>query len=274
MEADMALRNRTLELTGTEATAATGMAPAAPAATAGEWSEPSARDGIGVAALGYATYLLLFLGGPPLLASPSAVYPLLRVGEILDLVAPVAVIPFAWLLVRRVSPVSITPRQTMAFLLLAALWVEGHSLHLAANAIRNHPLAGAEAVELAYFLDEQLGHWILHFAILGLSGFVAWRSLRAPAVDGASTSWSIAAAAAVYGFAFFLAVVEGQTAFFAVPAMLLITLGAWWAMRRRGALAAGAVFVAYGYAATLVLLVVWAALNDWRLVEFSDLGLI
>jgi hypothetical protein len=270
----MALRSRTLGMTGAEAAAGAAIGPTAPAA-AGEWAEPSARrHAVGVAALGYATYLLLFLGGPPLLAKPSPIYPLLRIGEVLDLLAPVAVIPFAWLLVRRVSPVSISARETMAFLLLAALWVEGHSVHLAANAIRNHALAGADAVQLAYFLDEQLGHWILHLAILGLSGLVAWRSLRAPAADGASTSWSIVGAAAIYGFAFFLAVVEGQTAFFAVPAMLVITLATWWALRRRGASAAGAVFVAYGYAATLVLLVIWAGLNDWRLVEFSDLGLI
>jgi hypothetical protein len=264
-------------MVGTDVTAQSGGSLLTPSEATDAWADAASQlRSVRIAALVYAVALLLFLVGPPLLSASAGFYPLMRWGEILDLLAPVAVIPFAWLLFRRVDPRPVPVAQTLAFLVLASLWVEGHSLHLAANAIGHHVSGEGAAAQLIYFLDEELGHVILHVAILGLSGLVAWRSLRVPVAPhiGSSVGWAILVAAAVYGITFFLAVVEGQTAFFAVPVAVAISLFVWWRIRVTRVPPVGAMFVLYGYAGALLLVLIWAAINGGALPEFSKLGLI
>ena len=57
-----------------------------------------------------------------------------------------------------------------AFLASLLLFVEGHGIHWAANQIHNEMLSGERGFEIAYFLDEILGH-IVVFSGLYLSLF-------------------------------------------------------------------------------------------------------
>jgi hypothetical protein len=273
----MAVRHRATRLTAAGAVAPAG--EAVPAIRAAEKARP-----VGIAAFLYSTSLLVFLVGPPLLPGASAPYPLLRWGELLDLFAPPVVIVFAWLLFQSAGAAAITAKETIAFVALAALWVEGHSLHLAANAIGHYlPLSAAgttvdlvAAAELTHFLDEVLSHYVLHAAILGLSALVGWRSLSASARGRTEQlgGRALLPAAVVYGFVFFAAVVEGNTALVMVPLAAALSIGLWFGMRGFGRPAPGAKLFVVGYAVTILLVVTWAMLNGWTLPEFSDLKLI
>jgi hypothetical protein len=228
--------------------------------------------------LAFAVVLFVFIFGPVVLTQASPFYPLLRWGEILDLFAPLAVVSIAWLLFTRAGTSPLTDRQIVAFLLIIVLWVEGHSLHLAANAISHFVdnAASGPLAELTYFLDEYLSHFIWHGATLGLTALVAWRGLsgNSPATRPTRAGLTVAIAAAVYGFTFFAMIVEGQTAILGLPAAAVIGVAAIAGGRRRLTRAPAAAFVFYSYAAAIVLSLIWFVLNDFTFPEFSAVGII
>lgn len=142
------------------------------------------------------------------------------------------------------------------------LYVNGHGMHLAANAIRAEGLEG-EAERVAYFWDEDLSHWELHAGLLLLVVAFCLAEAAAPA----PVAWSpvtAAAAVAVLGATLFASVVEGGTWWFLGPAAVLVA--AWAFVRPRPLLAA----CAAAFVLAALLLAGWAAWHG-GVPEFSEL---
>ena len=94
--------------------------------------------------------------------------------EAADLLTPLVIVPLAWIVFDLAG--GLGRRGMVAFLAVAALWVEGQGIHLAANAIGDaFPHAATEAFyqtvpgELDLWLDETLSHWMWHVAWVGLA---------------------------------------------------------------------------------------------------------
>lgn len=100
------------------------------------------------------TYTILIMS-PGLLPAAFGVYPLMKVGDATDLLAPLIVLPLYWLLFRIREDVPIRVGENIAFLVMAAFWVEGHGMHLSANSI-GHLLTSenGNAYVLTEFYDE------------------------------------------------------------------------------------------------------------------------
>ena len=193
----------------------------------------------------------------------------------MDLLTPIVVIPLAWWVLSGIG--GLRGRAMVAFLVVAALWIEAHGIHLAANAIGDAFPAGPErdafyatdAGALDHFLDEDLSHWLWHIAWVALSALMllhaTWRR-GWPA--GASGLGGLAAAAAglIHGFTFFLVTAEGGTAGLGVPASIVF-LG-WSGLEvRRGSRHPVFTFFLVASTVTLALDVIWTVLNGGRLVE-------
>jgi hypothetical protein len=105
------------------------------------------------------------------------------------------------------------------FALALLLMVQGHAIHLAANAIAAASEAGSSGWSLIYFLDENWGHTELHFAFLLLAGLFIGRSDPVKSAEPLSRMERIGlwVLAAVYGLLLAGDAIEGQTA---LPLML------------------------------------------------------
>jgi hypothetical protein len=219
-----------------------------------------------VFAVAFAAFIIL----PGLLGQPFPPYPLAHWADVLDLFTPLVLIPLYWLLFRQLTN---GQGDNLAFLLLAALWVEGQGMHLAANSISNLLGSGPSGVhQLVHFYDEVLSHYLWHLAIIGLSLLLLIRA-SAPA-EGASVHWGlIGPAGALYGFTYFVAINEGGTVPLGLPAAALMVL--WLVLtRRRGVRTHNLIgFLVAGYGLSLVLFLAWFLI--WGgFPEFSEVGII
>ena len=201
-------------------------------------------------------------------------YPLMHVADAFDLFTPLVLIPVYWLLFRLAGKHSPFLPESLAFMLLAAFWVEGQGMHLAANSI-GHLVGDAsvsDAAELTYFYDEQLGHYLWHIGLLGLAALLIYREWRHPA--GLITHWGIILPAGfIYGFTIFAATLEGQTAPMSLPFVLLLSLIIliWGRKRLRGQ-----PLLAFFFASFLVALIFYTGWGLYwgGLPEFSQVGII
>jgi hypothetical protein len=225
----------------------------------------------GVLALTFAiAFIVLFLA-PPFLPYRFDPYPLINWADVVDLATPLVLIPLYWLLLAEYG----WPRSTawtVAFLVLAAAWVDGHGIHLAANAI-GHLLKAqpGAARDLTEFWDERFGHYLWHSALLGLSGLILVAAARATAAPRPGPLWMGVAAALIYGFAMFLIGDEAGTA----PLMLAFGAAfvvAAWSIRTRVLGSPILTMFAGGYGLLVVLFAIWFVYWGGRLPQFSDLG--
>lgn len=181
-------------------------------------------------------------------------------GDAIDLLTPFAVIGSAAAVL-----LALGTHGGLLVLALAGgvLYIDGHGIHLAANAVAREDLAGA-ANDVAHFWDERLGHieWHLGWLALLVAFCLAERAggaLRArPGPAGAM-------AALLLGFTFFTSTVEGGTWWLALGGATLLV--PWGLITRRPLLSA----CAGALGLTAMLLGVWAL---WHLgmPQFSDLG--
>lgn len=229
------------------------------------------RDGA-LALLFAIAFIVLFLA-PPLLPYTFPPYPLIHWADVVDLVTPLVLIPLYWLLFVR-CPAPATVPWTLAFLVLAAAWVEGHGIHLVANAIGhlNQVQPGA-ARDLTEFSDEKFSHYLWHGAALALSGLILVRQVRWPG-PAAGSWWPGIVAAAVYGFAIFLIGDEGGTPPLVVPFAAAVTIAAIRIGRRRLLASPVLAMFGLGYPVALALFAIWFAYWGGRLPQFSEIGLI
>ena len=204
-------------------------------------------------ALAFASFIIL----PGLLGIPFPPYPLMHWADLLDLFTPLVLIPLYWMLFRELTGENKAPNAVIAFLLLAALWIEGQGMHLSANSISNLLGSGSSSVhDLVHFYDEVLSHYLWHLAIIGLSVLLLLR-VGVPA-EGMAIQWGLIAPSAVlYGFTYFVAIIEGGTVPLGLPAAALLVL--WLALSRRQQARTHNLsgFFLAGYGLALALFLVW-----------------
>jgi hypothetical protein len=199
--------------------------------------------------------------------TPFPLYPLMSYQDALDLLTPLVLIPIYWLLFKLAVGQGPILWEEIAFMVLAAVWVEGQGMHLAANAIDNliENLAGDQVIDilgtdiyrLTYFIDEHLSHYLWHIGVVGLAALLMYRDWRRPA--GIATCWwAVILGGVIYGFTLFCIFLEGQTVALGLPFVLIVTLLglAWWrkllgqkpllAFFTVSCLAAAALFVGWG----------------------------
>ena len=100
---------------------------------------------------------------PAFLGQPFFLYPLMKRGDALDLLTPIVLIPLYYLLYLRSDARPLSVRETVLFLALAALWVEGQGMHLAANSIGHHfGDLQSDAAKLSHAYDEHISHYMWH----------------------------------------------------------------------------------------------------------------
>lgn len=224
--------------------------------------------------LTFSLAFVVFMIFPTFLSAQLPIYPLMKIEDAFTLLTPLVLVPFYWLLLKRAAADRVGPAAMILFLVLSALWVDGHGIKLAANSI-GHLLdeaGGGDAGRLTYFYDEVLGHYIWHIGLMALSLLlvsVEWRSL----VRAAGSLLPIGIGGLLYGLAFFLIVVEGQTTPVGVPfAVIFSAAGLAWGRRQLRSHPLLAFFLATYLVATL-LFAAWGIY--WGgFPEFSQVGII
>ena len=235
-------------------------------------------DRLPAALFAYAVALAALLLVPPYLKASVGPPPAFTLQEAADLLTPLVVIPLVWLVFDLAG--GFGRRGLIGFLVIAALWVEGQGIHLAANAIGDafsHDAADAfyQTVpgDLDLWLDETLSHWMWHVAWVAMSIVVLAAATRGPVVPPARTSVTAAVAGIIHGVTFFVVSVEGVTTLLGIPASILIL--AWSVLAGRRGLTRQPVVTFF--IATMVVTILgyvgWGALNNWTLPEFSKVGL-
>jgi hypothetical protein len=209
-------------------------------------------------------------------------YPLVSYQDVFSILPPLVFIPLYWLLFKHAAGPQPSLGREIAFMVLAAIWVEGQGMHLSANSIDN--LIGALArtqvinlkttdiYQLTYFFDERLSHYLMHIGMLGLAALLIYHEWRNPA--GLATIWWATSLAGIsYGFSYFCIFIEGQTVALGLPFSLIIVCLA--LMRGRKKLAQRPM-LAFFFITCLVALLLF---TGWGLYwggfpQFSDVKLI
>jgi hypothetical protein len=232
--------------------------------------------------LAFAVLSLVFFLLLVFLRIPFPLYPLMSWQDALDILTPLALIPLYWLLFKIAAGKGPILWEEIAFMLLAALWVEGQGMHLAANSINNliENLAEREVIDiqqtyiyqLTYFYDEYLSHYLWHLGVVGLAALLVYRDWKRP--DAILTLWWAAILAGLlYGFTLFCIFLEGQTLALGLPFVLIITLfGVIWGRKHLGRKPLLAFFFISCLVAALML-VGWG-LYWGGFPQFTDVGLI
>ena len=121
----------------------------------------------------------------------------------------------------------------IAFAAAVILMVQGHSVHLAADAIAAASGREAPAWELIYFLDEYWGHSELHLSFLIMAAlFIGWSSpvMRGDQNEPLSLAerTNLLLMSIVYGLLIAGDAVEGQTWWLVLPAGLVLFVWGMW----------------------------------------------
>lgn len=217
----------------------------------------------------------VFFMGPPVLGGQFGPYPLMKVGDVFDLLAPLVLIPLYWLLYQVGQEKKPSLGEGVAFMVLAALWVQGQGMHLAANSIGHllEEMVGSDAAILTSFYDEVLSHYMWHLGIVGLSALLLIRQWKNPFAGERVSLGLLLLAGIIHGLTFFVIVVEGGTALLGIPfAIGVIVVGLVWGrdkLREQPLL----LFFLVSYVVAMLFFVGWG-LYWGGLPEFSALGLI
>ncbi len=190
----------------------------------------------------FAVLSLVFIDLLIFLRTPFSFYSLMSYQDAFDLLTPVALLPMYWILFRYAAREVPSLAEELAFLVLAAIWVEGQAMHLTANSSSNlmEDLADDNLIDLTtndlfkliHFYDEGLSQALWHASLLGLAALLMYREWRSPA--GSLTTWRLAVPAGIiYGFILFAQGVEGEVVWMGLPFVLLVTFfGLVWGRRR------------------------------------------
>ena len=225
--------------------------------------------------LAFAILFAVFFIVPPLLSQQFRPYPLMKMGDVFDILTPLVLIPLYWLLYRLNEEKKITLPGIILFAVLAALWVEGQGMHLAANSIGHllKEVEGSDAYHLAFFYDEVLSHYLWHLGIVGLSALLLWRQWHNPFREEHTWVWLLIPAGVIYGFTFFVIVIEAGTAPLGIPFAILVTVLGWIPGRKGMHQRPLLTFFLISYTVATVFFVGWAIY--WSgFPEFSQVGII
>ena len=164
----------------------------------------------------------VLIAGPAFLGSAFGPYPLMKWGDVLDILTPLILLPLYWGLLRSSSDALPSPREMGAFVLLAALWVEGQGMHLAANSI-GHVVQGGDGSQLTHFYDEVLSHYLWHLGVIGLVSLIFHRHWRTR-LSGEFSWRTIIPAGIIHGFTLFLIFIEAVTIPLGLPFLTILML--------------------------------------------------
>jgi len=230
---------------------------------------------LGYLTLIFAVLLAVFTLCPPFLSQQCGLYPLLKAGDVFDLLTPLVLIPLYWLLFQISRDRPFSQGEMILFLVLSALWVLGQGMHLAANAIGHltEEMAGSDLYTLTYFLDEILSHYLWHSGLVGLSALLIYRQWKYPFTGERSKLVAEISGGIIYGLTYFMMIVEGGTAPLGIPfAALVVLFTLIWGrkgLRQQPILA----FFFTGYLVATLLFLIWGIY--WGgLPEFSEVGII
>ncbi|MGL5836624.1 MAG: hypothetical protein ACRC1Z_25850 [Waterburya sp.] len=167
----------------------------------------------------FAILFAVLIIAPAFLSDRFTSYPLMKSGDVLDLLTPLVLIPLYWLLFQIHPHRPPSSKEMLVFLIFAVLWVQGQGMHLVANSIGHlTPLyLGSEIEQLTYFYDEILSHYIWYFGLIGLSALLIYRQWQNPFLKQSSGLKFEIAAGIIYGFIYFIDVVESATTILGVP---------------------------------------------------------
>lgn len=218
----------------------------------------------------FAIAFAILLIAPPFLSQQFSPYPLMKTGDVFDILTPVILIPLYWLLFRLGKAPS--TREIALFLVFTALWIEGQGMHLGANSIKHlmDDLHGTDVYALTDFYDEVLGHYLWHIGVAGLALLLVWRQIGSPLEQALASLRTEIAAAVIYGFVYCLITIEAGTVPLGLPVAVIVTLIGLTRRRdlRREPLTA---FFFAAHALALILLAIWFA--RWGgFPQFSELG--
>jgi hypothetical protein len=169
-------------------------------------------------------------------------YPLVSYQDVFDILTPLALIPVYWLLFRHSASDRPSQGEEILFLVPAALWVEGHGIHLSSNSIDNlfdalarNPatnLKASDVYRLTFFFDEELGHYIWHVGMLSMVALLLCHEWRRPK-GSATIWWEALLAGIIYGFAYFCIFVQARTVFLGLPfATIVVLVALIWGRKR------------------------------------------
>lgn len=221
-------------------------------------------------------YVVLILV-PAFLSRPFIFYPLQSTDDVLDVLTPLVLIPLYWVLFRLDGRKPFTTREMILFLVFAAMWAEGHGMHLSANSIGHLVEAGgveSQGAALTHFYDEILSHTLWHIGIIGLTVLLLIRQWQNPFVGSLSPLREEAIAALLYGVTFFITFTEAGTAPLGLPFALAVTVFGFTIGRRQLRQQPVLAFFTLAQMIALALFVIWFVVNGFRLPQFSELGLI
>jgi len=204
-----------------------------------------------------------------------------------DFLTPLFVIPVAlaaFLKLRRAAAAegrsfSRSSNWSVAVLVLGLIcYVEGHGLHLSANAI-DRLLVGLENTPLhrsVFIYDEVISHlvWDSGVLITAAGLILAGIQVNLPRLSWAQRGF-LAAGSVFFGFSFAVSAIEGQTVALTFPAAVLMTLISFWVYRRgrlrHRAHNAAALFFLMGFLLSALLFAYWGITHP-GFPEFSELG--
>lgn len=178
-------------------------------------------------------------------------------GDWIDLLTPFAVIGTAAFVIGRGA----TTLALVIAVVGAVLYVDGHGIHLAANAIGHEELTG-EAKDVTHFWDEEWGHFEWH---LGLFVLIASLALAERKRSIRIRPWAAVAAAVLLGWTFFTSTVEGGTWWLVLIATAVFV--PWAIVARRPIL----VTAAAAFGLTALMIGIWALWHQ-GMPQFSDVG--
>lgn len=202
-------------------------------------------------------------------------------GDLLDFFTPFVIVFVVYKIFSTIkSNLTDSSKNQAAKLILifaSTLFVNGHGMHLSANAIARH-LVGMETTaifRLDYLFDEILGHIFWDSGVVGLSvGIILLSSKLRPTPNSPATTAMIIAGAIFYGFTYFCNAVEGQTVVFTLPCAAAITGGIPILAKSKGLKPTTNPVLSFylvGYSVSLALFIYWG-LRNGGFPQFSELG--
>jgi hypothetical protein len=208
-------------------------------------------------------------------------------GDALDFLTPLAVIPVAVLLFLKLREVPGRNAQRgstrslkvtgAVFILGLIAYVEGHGMHLSANAIDRllHGQEGSGLYQAVYLFDEVISHFIWDAGVLIIAAglILAGRRVRYPSLSPVQQVY-LMGGACLFGFSYAVNAIEGQTVPLTLPAAILMIFICFWLYRRsrrEGGYDAVALFFLLGFVLSGLLFAYWGIAHP-GFTEFSELG--
>lgn len=234
------------------------------------------KDRLSCLILTFSILSAFFIIAPAFLGSQFAFYPLMTNGDVLDLFTPLVLIPLYWLLFQISPQCRPNQKETIIFIILVTMWVQGQGMHLVGNSIGHLTQDAAidrDVATLTNFYDETLSHYWWHIGLIGLSALLIYRQWQNPISDRLlGLQWEITAGV-IYGINYFIDIVESATTVIGVPFAVAI---AFWVIVKGIKHLQRQPIVAFFFVAYLVanLLFFGWGLYWGGFPEFSEVGII